>query len=454
MGWGNRRDFVTAACISGASVGLAGCFTYEPDDDDDQPTTDAEKPENNQSSTDDRSDGESQSDDDGFDEPPWELLEDFEDLDSWEQLDSNGTFGAETADVTTGSQALRLRAATDDPYVGVTRTYAEPLDLTDKSLSLAFKAITPATYQLEIRLRAPNRNNTVYLNRTHHGPTDHWMRMDIGAYKETGNPDLSAVTEVQIIGRTRADDAAIEYLVDDIRTVDAPDHGRVILTFDDGHESQYTAFQMMSEYGFPGVDGVIPHVVGNDDRLDVEQLTEMRDAGWDIVSHPHPPGRMGLPLSSFDEPQQRTLIGDAIEWLETNGFADGAAHNLAPNHTRDATNLELLREYHESSASFGGGNMSVPATDPHTIGRIEGYDPDVVKRYIDLAAKYKQVCIPLWHIVGTQYDEYEVTENEFAGILEHIDNSDVRVITQSELIDNAVTTAANAEFRSRLPSSR
>jgi sugar phosphate isomerase/epimerase len=422
-----RREFVLASCATGLGLGLAGCTDLGSDDD----PNESDGGNGNESNG-----GNGENGEDPSDEPVGETIEDFEDLDDWELLDDYGEFEAETDDVSTGSQAMRLRSGEDDPYVGVRRTYDEPLDLSENHLSLAFKAEAPEEHQqIELRLLAPDEENALYLNRIHTGPTDHWMRVDLGATEDRGEPDLSEVTELQLVGRTRNDDDGADYIVDELQIVDAPDQGLVVLTFDDNHETQYTAFEMMEEYGFPGVEGVIHGAVGDDDRLDLEQLREMQDAGWDVVSHPHPPGQWASPLSEFDEDEQREILEESIEWLEDNGFQEGAEHYIAPNHVRDATNLELLREYHESSSSYAGSNLGAPLTDPHTIGRIDAYEVDVVTEFVDLAEKYNQVCSPLWHVIGEEYDDHEMTEDEFAAVLEHVDQADVEVVTQSALVE-------------------
>lgn len=429
-----RREFLVAASAVGAGIS-AGCTSLVETDEEHTGDSDDDGDPIGETSTDD---GDPASDDETADETPadelGDTIEDFEDLSAWQLLDDNGAFDAETDDVATGSQALRIRADEDEPYVGVTRSFSDPLDLTEKNLSLALNAETPKAHQIELRLLAPDEENALHLGRTHTGPTDHWLRADLGATSDVGDPDLGTVTELQLIGRERDGGAAIDYTVDDVRTVDAPDQGLVVLTWDDNHESTDTAFELMEAYDFPGVVGVIPHSVGADDRLDLEQLVEMRDAGWDVVSHPHPEGRWGLPLSALEDAEQRETIAESAAWLREHGFEAGADHYIAPNHTRDATTLEVLREHHESSASFGGANVGVPLTDTHTIGRIDGYDPDTVKRFVDLAATYKQACIPLWHVIGEAYDDHEITVDEYEDLLAYIDDADVRVVTQSELV--------------------
>ncbi|WP_255171641.1 polysaccharide deacetylase family protein [Natrononativus amylolyticus] len=433
----NRRRFIASAGAAGIATGLAGCVDSLRDtgaggDDDDGGANNTSTDGGNGGGDTDEADDPVEDDDE-----VGELISDFdEDFDSWYELDSYGDFGTETDEYKTGERALRMVAEEDDAYVGVQRSFSEPLDLEGKNLSLALKVNEPEFYRIEVRLHAPGSGNMLHLNRTHTGPSNHWMRVDLGATGETGSPDLSEVYDIQIIARRRdQDDPDLDFVVDELRAVDAPDTGVVMLTWDDNHESQWRAFEMMEEYGFPGTAGVIHHAVGAGDRLDTGQLREMQSAGWDIVSHPHPEGNWSTPFTEedFDENEQRQMLEDSKRWLQQRGFEEGAEHYIAPGNVRDATNVELLREIHESSLSFGGGNTGIPMTDTHAMGRIDGHDVDLVKDYIDLAAKYKQACIPMWHVVGEEYDNAEVTEDEYEEILEHIDDADVEVVTQSQI---------------------
>lgn len=433
----NRRRFLASAGAAGMVTGLAGCMDSLTGNGagGNGGTDNNSSPDGGNGGGGDENGGED-GNGNGDDDVEGEVISDFEDdFDSWYDLDSYGEFGAETEDVESGSQALRMVADEDDAYVGVQRSFSEPLDLEGKNLSLSLKVNEPEFYRIEVRLLAPGTGNMLHLNRTHTGPKDHWMRIDLGATGETGDPDLSQVYDIQVIARRRNEDDPLDYVIGDLRAVDAPDQGAVMLTWDDNHESQWRAFEMQEEYGFPGTAGIIHHAVGAGDRLDTHQLRQMRDAGWNVVSHPHPEGDWSSPYTddNFDEREQRQMLEDSKRWLQQRGFEEGAEHHIAPGNHRGTVNLELLREIHESAVSFGGGNVGAPMTDTHTMGRIDGTDIDLVKEYINLAAKYNQVCIPMWHVIGEEYDNHEVTEDEYEDLLEHIDDADVAVITQSQL---------------------
>lgn len=424
----NRRRFLTTAGAAGLSIGLAGCMDTVSD------YTGYGDGGNGGDGPLPAEDGTGDSGRSG------EVLEDFSDgVDAWYDLDSNGEF-SEADDVSNGEAGIRLTAGEGEAYVGATRAFDDPVDLSGTNLSISFRAASPRIHRVEIQLVAPDESNLVELNRSHTGPLDYWMWADLGATGEEGDPDLSEVYEMRLIGRDRAQEEAIDITVDEIRVHDAPDQGRVMLTWDDNHGTQYRAFELMSEYDFPGVEGVITHSVGNGDRLTVHQLREMAEAGWDVVSHPHHPEQGGQPLiaDNFSEDEISQVMQDSIDWLQQRGLEDGSKYVVTPGNLRDATHMELLKEHHEKALGYGGGPVGQPITNPYAIGRFDGYDPEDVTEYVDFAAKYNQLTVPMWHTIGEQGDqvggeEVDITVEQFEDLLQYIEDADVEVVTLSDL---------------------
>src|SRR5699024_3577620 len=94
--------------------------------------------------------------------------------------------------------------------------------------------------------------------------------------------------------------------------------GAVVLTFDDGHHTQFdTAKPIMDEFGYPGVVGVIPCLVGNEIRMDRQQLHSMAADGWEMASHPQ---IEGTPLPTLSKQRQRDAIERSKQWLIDEGF--------------------------------------------------------------------------------------------------------------------------------------
>lgn len=61
---------------------------------------------------------------------------------------------------------------------------------------------------------------------------------------------------------------------------------RVVITFDDGHYSNYClAFEILRKYRFKGVFFIVADRVGRDCHLTADQIREMAEAGMEIGSH-------------------------------------------------------------------------------------------------------------------------------------------------------------------------
>jgi peptidoglycan/xylan/chitin deacetylase (PgdA/CDA1 family) len=59
-----------------------------------------------------------------------------------------------------------------------------------------------------------------------------------------------------------------------------------MITFDDGHLNNYTnAFPILQKYGFTGVVYLVFNYVGADGYMNVDQILEMHNAGWEVGSH-------------------------------------------------------------------------------------------------------------------------------------------------------------------------
>ena len=61
----------------------------------------------------------------------------------------------------------------------------------------------------------------------------------------------------------------------------------IVITFDDGHKSVYeNAFPIMNELNFTGVFYIVANRLGGvKDFVDVKEINEMIDAGWEVGSH-------------------------------------------------------------------------------------------------------------------------------------------------------------------------
>lgn len=198
--------------------------------------------------------------------------------------------------------------------------------------------------------------------------------------------------------------------------------GRVVLTFDHASPSVFeTAAPMMEEYGFTGLLAVVTDRVGGD----IDRLEELQSLGWEIGSHSltkHP----RFTNLSRDELVRQSR--ESKEWLVDNGFAENGGSIVYPYGAADAGVADVVREYF-AVGFYGGG----PTDDPLLVGRVNGDDVAATKRAVDAAAADGGTAAVMYHTVGE--DNERVTTEGFRETMEHVAESDVRVVPASALAD-------------------
>ncbi|WP_458206636.1 polysaccharide deacetylase family protein [Haladaptatus sp. NG-SE-30] len=358
------------------------------------------------------------------------ITDDFEDLGHWQAVSRQGSLSKST-DAYEGSGCAHVEGSGKTKEGHIVRSLSGA-DLRGTNFSMAVKLTNHEQVKVAIELHAPDSGHTVALKRTVVGPKDRWIRVNFGVTGVEDGADLSKVHELRILARPIDQNAKkpVDFFVDDLRTVSSSETGYVMFTFDDSHASHYRAFELMEEYDFAGVEGVIPESIGNDDRLNEDHLSTMAKGGWDISAHPNVGAYY---FSKYEPSEQKQLLKDAQGYLESAGFDDGARHLLVPKNLVGSETFDLARKYYDTIFSFGGCPNAMPFEQKDAIvSRVYGKDVEVVKRYVDYAAEYGQLVVPLFHEIGKDGD---LSEREFEKLLEYVEKQDVRVITASDLLE-------------------
>lgn len=417
----NRRSILTTVAATG-TLGLSGCLSR----------LDKWRGENN-SPKQKQNDGDSdQPDTDNGLGLPGESIEEFESLDKWSALIDSGKLEAGTDDPYAGAQSAHLTASEGTEAAGIYKSIPDGMDLAGKNLSLAVKFTGRKQLRLTLELFAPNSQNAHVLQRTLIGPADRWVRVDFGIGRIETQPDLSDVRQIRLSVRRRGDmSGRIDCQVDDLRVVDRPKTGKVMLLFDGILESHYTdALEIMKSYDYAGVEAVIPEAIGEDGRLTIDRLGEMKDAGWDMAARPRTGSKF---LHEFSPDMQKGMIERTKRHLEELGFENGAKHFITPRNILSPTARDLVEEYHEQAFRFGGGPNALPLTDPYNLGFFSGTAGEVTDRYVDYAAEYGQLAVLQFDYFGS---EKGITTSEFESVLKYIDGKSVEVVTATELLES------------------
>jgi peptidoglycan/xylan/chitin deacetylase (PgdA/CDA1 family) len=86
-----------------------------------------------------------------------------------------------------------------------------------------------------------------------------------------------------------------------------------LITFDDGHLDNYsTAFPIMQKYGYTGALYLVVNYIGADGYMDVDQILEMYDAGWEMGSH----STNHFDLTNLDQQMLRAEVVGSRKSLE------------------------------------------------------------------------------------------------------------------------------------------
>lgn len=355
-----------------------------------------------------------------------EPLDNMEELDRWTVTE--GSVETDAEEYTVGTQSARFRADSDDERVLMYREFPDGIDLSDRVVSAAVNGGDEFEwFPLTCELLAPDVEN--YVEMRHGVSTGGWHRLDFGPTETVGEPKLTNVREVVLTAYTGGD-RELAFSVDALRTVArSTDRGQVLFTFDDGLVSQYdVAYELMAEYDFPGLVCPIPSLVGTEGFASLDQLEEMRDAGWDVSSHP----QAADPLPEYPPDRQEELIREDKRWLLENGFERGARHIVWPYSGVDEASLDIARKYHAMGFAVGRCPSGVPYTDPLTVSRVDGDDVEDSKRVIERAAEYGRTAVVMYHPVGAD-DDHHVSGGQFEEVLEFVDGLDIDVVTASDL---------------------
>lgn len=359
------------------------------------------------------------------------VVDDFEDIEPWEAM--NGEIEANTENTFQGSQALHITAPESEDFAWVTRDV--DWDLSNKTLSLGLNVTSPAeNVIMVVRLIAPDTNNVATMGELLRARADQgWMRLDLATRNFTGAPNLSKVQRVEI--GMRAANGAIDFTIDDLRSVPRPDKGYVVLSYDDSLKSHYTeAFAKMQEYDMPGNVGVITGEVGNDGSLTVGEMEEMRDAGWEFASH----ATRNQALTEMSTQEMWLTINDASDWLDSKGFTDGNEAFVYPKGAFNRNIVDFVRRKHSMGFRYMDplSGASGRITDPLTIGRGDGAtNLTHSKTMVNYAEQFNNITVLAFHDIKNN-GQLSIAPSEFSELIDYIDRRDVEVITFSDIKEN------------------
>ncbi|WP_330631597.1 polysaccharide deacetylase family protein [Halocatena halophila] len=365
------------------------------------------------------------------DGPVGDVIDDFENSvsDRWEAV--AGSMRVDSNSPAKGSQALVLEGT---EQVQLTQSFFSDdesdsgVDLSAHDLSMAVRFEEPTRGKIQIHARSIDGTEIVakrYLPKE----LDGWTQLDFGYTGESGSPSLDSITEIVVAVHTEGGQS-ITVGIDELRKIPKADTGKVMFQFDDSVADAYEkAFPELKKRGWSGGIAVMPEVTGKEGRLSLENMQEMAEAGWDMMSHTSIDK-----LPTRPEQEQKSAIEESKAYLTSNGFEKGARHFVAPNGRVDETTIEQISNNHLANYMFGGcpANAKRPSN-MYTIPRVMGKSPDEVVDLVDLAAKHNQLVIIQYHHIGA---DAPTSMEGFKQVVNHVEKADVEVVSPSDFVDS------------------
>lgn len=203
----------------------------------------------------------------------------------------------------------------------------------------------------------------------------------------------------------------------------------IILTFDDGWSSQYEAFKMIKP--IKGTLYICSSFIGQENRLTLDNLTEMYNNGWDISNHTvHHANLTKVSLEkAYDE------IYGCSAWIKGHGFIrDNAYKHFAyPEGGYDESILKILKDQDFLTARTT--NPGNDTTNPLQLGRTSLHGMTKKNIRDNILSDRKLIILSFHRIIpddSTDIKDIDLKESYFKEVMSAIHESGRQVITISE----------------------
>jgi peptidoglycan/xylan/chitin deacetylase (PgdA/CDA1 family) len=189
-----------------------------------------------------------------------------------------------------------------------------------------------------------------------------------GDFAVIGHVDWSKVNRTQLLV-TDTGGGEVAFYVAGIYAVPDKHKATVSFAFDDGYESVFTrALKKLSSYRYPASAYVISDIVGDANRLDLEQLHELRDLHhWEIGGHSKTLASHNLPngLDDLSPEELKTEMNGLRDWLYENAFSD--ASFAYPKGGADPQVRQYVERDYCAGRVTAKGPETLPPRDEYTI---------------------------------------------------------------------------------------
>ncbi|WP_436347375.1 polysaccharide deacetylase family protein [Natronorubrum sp. FCH18a] len=404
-----RRRTYLATATGATAVTMAGCIGFwgsDTEENADDETTDDGPPELEGP------------DDDG-------TLDDFGNLGAWTVI--SGAMSAEEEQAVAGDQSVLLEAGTDDQEARIVRELPDSVDCSTVNFGLAVASEDTITPMIQL---FDDEDNVIDFRATIH--RGRLQRCNFGVTRMDSGIDLTEITDIHIAFLS-GEESEDELLFDDLYAVPRAEDGQVMLHFDGGHESiESEALPILEEYDYPATVFVPTDLVREDDDAEGDYLTEdqveeLDDAGCTIASY----AANGQILDNYDADDQADQLTEAQEWLEDEGYDDGAGYFSYPAGQYDEDSLELVADTYD--IGFAGhdpvqGHVVNAARYPRLL------DPEVedVEAHLERTAKLGGITTLCYYSLEEE-ESIERLEETMELLDDHVDDGNLEVVMPEDL---------------------
>ncbi|ELY90558.1 polysaccharide deacetylase [Natrialba hulunbeirensis JCM 10989] len=423
-----RRTYLTTTSATAVGLALAGCMGGDESGDD--------------PSDENGGDADSENGDDGGNgsgEPGLVgTFDDFESIDEWEAFQDIGAIDTDSERSYDGSQSMVLAPDPEDGQVRARRSLDDPIDIRDVVPGLAMTAEDDGVVLIQLQ-----DEDGDYVEYSQQVMSDMPLaRKNFGLTRVRGEPDLSEIMVLQIIrwfgssGDEGDDDSRM--WVDDFHFVPKPNAGKVMLQFHGGYETHHSeALPRVSEYGFPATTFVPTSRIRSDvavegDRLTEDQVADLANDGWTIGSHSH----FGTHVSNIGPDEMEENITEPIDWLEDEGYDEGARFFAFPGSQYTESAYELVQEHYD--LAFAGQTQAQGyAGNPHLCSTVSNPAPGEAANLLDWTATHGGITSLAFYQLEEE-EAIEGLEETLEELDAHVEAGDLEVITPTEMADEYV----------------
>lgn len=216
------------------------------------------------------------------------------------------------------------------------------------------------------------------------------------------------------------------------KTVPANDSGKyIILTFDDGWNSQYEAYKLLKQYNYKGTLYIISSLIGKKERLTIDNLNDMYNDGWDICNHTA--NHVALTKVSAEEAYDE--ISSCSSWLIDNGFTrnSGYKHFAYPEGAYNNNIINILKK--QGFLTARTVNSGSDTSTLLELGRASLYGMNKENIRDLILSDQKLIILSMHRIVpdySAEISTIDLKQSNFDEVISSINDSGRKVLTITE----------------------